>query len=65
MRLFALEANSSSLPLFQRSMRAAISALTFEDVARDFCGPSTSVGNMKRASQVPIVFGTVALCRTI
>ena len=50
MRLRAFAASSYNFPLFLRSRRTAISALTDDDAAPGFCGPSTRVGNKKRAS---------------
>ena len=46
----ALSARTSNCPLFHRSRREVISALTAEDDAPGFWGPSTSVGNRNKAS---------------
>ncbi len=51
MLALALAANTSSLPLFHRSRREAISDLTAEEDAPRFCGPRTRVGKRNNASQ--------------
>ncbi len=65
MLALALTSRASRCPLFQRSKRAAISALTAEEEAPGFWGPRTKVGNKNMASHAtfrrlsPVMFAAL------